>query len=471
MSPAELLRRAVALLVAIGLLAVSVASVSADNGDEETAVVAAVQSAQLTADIPDGYEILFPIEWGGGSLRRLIGKLAGRGCALDMLWVHDRGEWNPYSRYRVSPDFPINQQFLQRYEQDVPAGTLYATCADQPIAQDLQPTQIVADVSEEYDTMFELHWGGGSLFHLKGRLATMGCIVNNISFIDPDTDTEYTYNQYNTNSNDRTNQRFLQRYEHFIPAGELSADCYEVCTLFNTAHCISFEEKRHHYDGGAFSSIKHSTCTNDFLPEVQEVVLPLLPMKPDVCVVRDFTQDTGTIGGYAVPVGVSQPFIFVHGSDPTNDTYLTHKALDIEVHELCHINQHWHWIQQLSRKSYHIYRTSQYFNNSEHGQAFIDLIGFTSVSGNRSTLPQNSVYRDIYSVNPLELSAELCNMYLIEKMGLESIYEYHIYDYPNRNTTNDYIRVPKREVDVDTYLTPEVREWLETYMILPDVSE
>ena len=470
MSPAELFRRVAALLVATGLLAISVASISADQGDEEATVAVASQPTQLIAEIPDGYEMLFSLEWSGGSLHQLIGTLAGRGCALDTLWVHDLDEWNPYSRYGVPLDFALNQQFIQHYEQDVPAGTLYATCADQPIAQDLHPTQIVADIPGEFDTMFELHWGGGSLFQLKGRLATMGCIANNISVTDPDTNREYVYSQYSTR-NPIPNEQFLKRYEQLVPAGSLSADCYEVCNFFNTSHCISFKERRHHYSSGAFSSLQHSTCTDNFLPQVEEVVFPLLPMHPDVCVVRDFNQNTGTIGGYVFTIGVSQPFIFVQGSNPTNDEYLTYNALHTEIHELCHINQHWHWIQQISHSSYHIYRPTQYFNNSEHGKEFIDLIGFTLVIGSSSTLPDDSVYRNIYSKEPLELAAELCNMYLIEKMGLESIYEYRIYNYPNRNTSNDYIRVPRRKIDVDIYLTPEIREWLETYMILPDVSE
>ena len=180
MGLADLFRRVAALLVATGLVAVSMVGVSADQGDEEATVAAVSQPAQLSAEIPDGYETLFSLEWSGGSLHQLIGKLAGRGCALDTLWVHDLDEWNPYSRYGVPLDLALNRQFLQGYEQDMPAGTLYATCADQPIAQDLQPTQIVADIPEEYDTMFDLHWGGGSLYHLKGRLATMGCTVNAI---------------------------------------------------------------------------------------------------------------------------------------------------------------------------------------------------------------------------------------------------------------------------------------------------
>ena len=465
--------RAAALLAAAGMFIFLAEGISADNEIAEVVAARVLKPTEVVAEIPEEFGTLFQIQWGGGGLSQLRGRLAGRGCALNTLWVYGEDGWHGYNRYDLSQEFPLNRQFIERYEQDVPAGTLYATCADQPFAQDLQPTQIAADIPEDYDTLFDLQWGGGSLFQFKGRLATMGCMVNNISFTDPETNTEYTYNQYTTRSPERANKQFLQRYEQFIPAGELSVDCYKVCNFWGIpAWCAPFEEIRTNWDGGDLSAIKHSTCTDDFLPQVKEVVFSLLPMRPDVCVVRDLNHPTRDIGGYALANNLRQPFIFIHGADPTNDAYLTRTALHTEVHELCHINQHWHWLQKKSHANYYNgYDYIKYFNNSTHGKEFVELIGFTSVYNNRSTLPPESAYRDIYSLNPFELSAELCSMYLIEKMGVESIYEYRVYDYPHRNTINGYTRHPRREVDVNKYLTPEVREWLETYMILPDVSE
>ena len=461
-----LFRRVVALLAAVGLFAVLAAGISADDGDEEAVAEVALRPTRVIADIPDGYEVLFPLQWGGGSFSQLKGRLASEGCALNTLWIYGKDGWRGYNRFDLPQEFLLTQQFIERYEQDVPAGMLYATCADQPVTQDLWPTWIATDIPESYDTMFELQWGGGSLFQLKGRLATMGCMVNNISYTDPETNREYTHNQYTTRSNKLSN-------DHLIPAGTLTADCYEVCALFHISFCAPFEERRSGWDGGNLSSIKHSTCTDDFLPQIREVALPLLPMHPDVCVVRDFTQDRESIGGYVLVNGLSTPFILVHGPDPANDAYLTHDALHTELHELCHVNQHWHWAQQTYHGNYPVYKPVSYFNNSKHGKELIELIGFTAVNYEipRAELPHNSIYKDIYSLAPIELSAELCTMYLIEKMGLESIYKYHTYDYPNRNVTNGYIRVPWREVDVNIYLTPKVRRWLEAYMILPDVPE
>ena len=85
-------------------------------------------------------------------------------------------------------------------------------------------------------------------------------------------------------------------------------------------------------------------------------------------------------------------------------------------------------------------------------------------------LPEGNIYRNIYSTNPIELSAELCAMYFLDKMGLESRYRYEEYHYYTESrkyllTTNI------RDFDVSPYLNPEIIEWLETYMILPNIEE
>ena len=229
MGPKPIWKRAVALLAAVGVSIFLAGGISADDEIAEAEPAAALQPTQVVADIPTEYDTLFELQWGGGSLFQLAGRLASQGCAMNTLWVHDGGQWHPYNRYDVPRDAALIQEFIGRYERALPAGTFYATCADQPDAQSLQPTQIVAEIPEEYDTMFELQWGGGSLLHLKGRLATMGCIANNISFSDLTTNIRHTYNQYNTRSIDPTNQQFVQTSEAYIPAGAMRADCYRIC--------------------------------------------------------------------------------------------------------------------------------------------------------------------------------------------------------------------------------------------------
>ena len=493
MSGEALFRRAVALLAAVGLFAVLAAGISADDGSEEAVAEVALLPTRVIADIPDGYEILFQLQWGGGHLAQLKGRLAGQGCALNTLWVYGEDGWYGYNRFDLPQEFPLNRQFIERYEQDVPAGTLYATCADQPFAQDLQPTQIVADIPEEYDTLFNLQWGGGSLYQLKGRLATMGCMANSISFTDPETNTQYTYNQYTTLSTDPTNQQFLKKYEQFIPANDISADCYNVCE-FGGEQCLSFDELREQegnfrdyfaqvpaLERENFEIDETTPCTQEFHPTIQERVLPLLPIRPDTCVVRKEKINTsnsnniGGIGGYVWYQNIDAPPFFVIADTSSAWYKETQRYKDLvlvnEIHELCHMNQIYQQVQGLTAEQSFDEDIFAWFKNSPQGKAFIDMVEYRDRGEWLWSLPKNSIYRDIFSSNPIELSAELCSMYLLDKIGVTQQYEYRKWVVLNDKWGYFLPFTPIPNFNVNTYLTPQIRQWLETYMILPDVSE
>ena len=128
MSLVQLLKRVVALLAVVGLLVAFVAGVSADDGDEGSEGEAALQLTEVVADIPKGYGTLFPLQWGGGSLYQLKGRLATMGCMANTIWLYDNNQWNVYNQYNVSQDNPVIQQFKQQYEQFIPAGTVWADC-------------------------------------------------------------------------------------------------------------------------------------------------------------------------------------------------------------------------------------------------------------------------------------------------------------------------------------------------------
>ena len=497
MGSAALCMRAAALLAAAGMFIFLAEGISADNEIAEAAAARVLEPTELVAEVPEEYGTLFQIQWGGGSLFQLAGRLAARGCAMNTLWVHDGGQWHPYNRYDVPRDAALIQEFIGRYERDLPAGTFYATCADQPVSQNLQPTQIVADIAEEYNTLFELQWGGGSLLHLKGRLATMGCVANNISFTDPATDIQYSYNQYNTRSTDPQNQQFVQSFKTYIPAGTLQADCYNICDVSDQG-CLSFEELWEQVDAEQKEDIlwlvdglqealsADIPCNDDFHPQVKEQVLPYLPIHPNACIIKHIPFGNGGFGGTAImyPRLNTPPFIFLRG---TPDSYRTEQESELflikkEVHELCHINQGWHEIQALGPELHTRYEDfrnlnhfANYFYTSEHGKQFIGMTGFIvntkgveEYEGSwRWNLSEGNIYKNIYSRNPLELSAELCAMYFLDKMGLESNYRYE----ENNLTYNVVLAINIRDFDVNPYLNPEIVEWLEAYMILPNVEE
>ena len=493
MEPRALWKRAVALLAAVGMSIFLAGGISADDENAEAEPAAALQPTQVMAEIPEEYGQLFELRWGGGSLFQLASRLASQGCAMNTLWVYDGSRWHPYNRYDVPQDAALIQKFIQRYERDLPADTFYATCVDQPVAGNLQPTQIAAEIPEEYDTPFELQWGGGSLLHLKGRLATMGCMVNNIRFTDPETNKEYSYNQYNTRPTDRTNQQFLQRYEQFLPTGTLSVDCYNVCE-FGGEQCLSFDELREQegnfkkYFARDLSNLEidHTTpCTRTFHPTIQERILPLLPVRPDTCFVlkENISADispsgaysTGGVGGYAWYKSINAPSFFVI----TDNSSLWYRetqeykdlALANEIHELCHINQNYQQVQGLSTEQGFNEDDHLWFKNSPQGKAFIKMVGFIDLGDYDWELPRNNIYRDVYSKNPIELSAELCSMYLLDKIGATQIYKYRKWIAGNRGYGYFKPFTPIPNFNVDTYLTPPIHEWLETYMILPQITE
>ena len=337
-------------------------------------------------------------------------------------------------------------------------------------SEELQPTQVIADIPENYNEIFSLQWGGGRLYQLKQRLATMSCVVDTIWVYN--NNQWHPYNQYQVPST--LNQQFLAQYSELIPAGTLYASCFDICE-FGGRECITFEiriERANEYTSNTMLSLResNSTCTDDFDPRVKEQVLPLLAIRPDLCIIRQVRDDVSGIGGRAVINSVKQPFILVYGDilSVTKSVRNNTIALQQEIHELCHINQYWYWIQQLQRDASVRYRTYDYFESGVYGKEFIDLVGFTQTNEGVWDLPADSVFRDVYSPNPAELSAELCSLYFLDIIDTRNTtYEYVKYDKENEQI----VSIPYRVVDVNTYLTPEIREWLETYVVLPQITE
>ena len=343
------------------------------------------------------------------------------------------------------------------------------TFSNSASAQELQKTQIVASIPEEYNELFKFQWGGGSLYQLKQRFATMKCIVDTLFIYN--NNQWNAYNQYQIPSS--INQQFNNQYQEFIPAGTHYASCYRICE-FGSVECVTFDirmERINEYTSKTMVSLRQSNsiCTDDFDPRVQEQVFSLVALRPDVCIVRQERDDVPGIGGRVVINSVQQPFILVYGDISSVNESVRNDTISLkkEIHELCHINQYWHWVQQLQRDTSAYYSGDNYFENSVYGKKFIDLVGFIQTSAENWDLPVNSVLRDIYSLNPAELSAELCALYFLERIGMQSTYEYIRYDKKNERI----VSIPYRTVDFDTYLTPEIREWLETYVVLPSIEE
>ena len=348
----------------------------------------------------------------------------------------------------------------------------------------LEPTELVAEIPEEYNTLFELQWGGGSLHQLKGRLATMGCMANTIWLYD--NDQWHPYNQYQIPSTFASNVEFQNQYAEFIPAGTLWSDCFRMCEFkysgdIQTKLCETFEFLRKHNLFNIFPDPINDTsfCTDDFDSLVKQKVLPRLPLHPDTCIVR---QENEKVQGYysnffnnipAYPnsapiVVVYAPNDYVSPNLPSA-TQQRNKArlLGVEIHELCHINQEWHVAQALQPNNLLWAHSNDLWYETPAGKEFIALTGFTKNGAGNWSLPYTSVYKDIYSINPLELSAEMCMSYIAESIGIENVYKYEFW----RKSGGFTLRPTPVDFDTSKYLVPEMVEWLETYMILPQIME
>ena len=356
--------------------------------------------------------------------------------------------------------------------------------AEAVTARVLKPTQAIAEVPEEYNELFEIQWGGGSLYHLKARLATMGCILNTIWAYDDNK--WYAYNQYDIphatyvvhNNNDfhkynqygiiphSLNQPFLTHFKDDIPATTLYGTCIEICSFdidagsfLKAGKCKSWEQavqpiwiqqKAELQATGNPIIDDNASCNDDFHPLVKEKVFPLLPLMPDTCVVRQPQPKEPTYYGGAAYAGYIVLWLRAepYSTHPIAKEIHHIQGLHIEIHELCHMQQQYHSVQQapLNQTMHHelvVYRTDAI-------KEFMKVIGMTENPGWNFQLPDNSIYKQLYGINPIEISAELCTLYLLDKMEEKS--NYYIF-----NETFD----PRK------YLTLQVVEWLETYMVLP----
>ena len=371
----------------------------------------------------------------------------------------------------------------------------------------------------------------------------MGCIANNITVNDDITGTEHVYNQYGTSSTDPTSQQFIATYGQFIPLGTLYATCIDICAFqpnedAELRRCLTRKEMgtyESRYEdrlwffrvNGYLNALRSAdTCTADFSLVVQNEVLPLLPIRPDTCVIRgrwpgeniayqfpsyslgdqdwnptrDLYED-GFLRGIHAP-----PVIFYNSEGGKGGGYCgdvsahlpkdhwRRKQCDIpefhtEVHELCHINQNFGWLRQVTSDTKDANSDFPslltHYRESAYGQKFLDLVNFIHLGPNQWgdwewtdwVLPNDSIFKELYSDDPVELAAELCTMYIIDQLGMESMYRYYenvpsilFSDGSWRGSYRDFLDEP-RNINVNRWLTPEIREWLETYMILPVLDE
>ena len=336
----------------------------------------------------------------------------------------------------------------------------------------LQPTQVVAEIPEGYN----------QLFPLQSRLATMGCIANTIWNYDDDQ--WHSYNQYNVPST--LNAAWLAAYGAFVPAGSLFATCFDVCEFnyFDAPRgdipCESladFRESGGLRGLGRYPIDDSTECTDDFDKRVKDHVLPSMPLYPGVCIFRQSAPSGGghayiplsalIVGGY-YPINPGFVVVYKHSSPHQSVEYNRAGTLGTEIHELCHTNQFYHSVEQMRPDRLITGRlitggssSTSAWLTTEPGSSFIDLVGFAQDAGGDWSLPDDTMITDIYGFDdPVELSAELCTLYFLDRMGEQSPYE-----------VDDIISGSATIFDPTRYLTDEIVEWIETWVALPEIVE
>ena len=330
-------------------------------------------------------------------------------------------------------------------------------------AQELQATQISGEVlSEEYDTLFEIQWGGGSLYQLKARLGTMNCMLNTLWVYD--NNEWHGYNQYNVPLS--LQQEFISQYQDTIPAGTLYASCYDLCSFDydeSVWNALDIEEDYLNYLSdphrercveSRFVRFQSLECTQDWDTFIKDHLLPQMSVMPNVCIVRvdnsRFDHGTyGTMDGWGNTQIWWLPNFIPTVNIERRSTNNRGSTLNTEVHELCHSNQEWVVVQQISPHSLTTQERYGLFEASEAGQKLIQLLEYTfeyDVERDEQerypyiwSRPVSSVYREMYGENPTEKGAELCKFYILQQ-----------------NNRGDY----------STYLTPQIIDWLEEYIFV-----
>lgn len=264
---------------------------------------------------------------------------------------------------------------------------------------------------------------------------------------------------------------WLAAYGEFVPAGNLFATCFDVCefSYFDAPRgnhrcpSLTYMRKQEFWDRlHAFSIDDSVECTDGFDKRVEAHVLPSMPLYPGVCILRpsapsgkgEVTNPFVQIAGGLYPVWPG--YVVVYNREPPLYSASEYsRALSVEIHELCHTNQFWHFLEQMQpdRLTDGSLLSTAAWRTTKPGSSFIDLAGFSQDDTGEWSLPDDTTFTSIiYGLDdPFELSAELCMLYFVNRMGKRSDYG--------------------ENFDPTRYLTDEIVEWIETWVALPEIAE
>ena len=424
------------------------------------------------------------------SSQELLTLIENQGCTLRVLWIKEQ-RIGYHTEAIGRADF-VNQRFNDSTIQTNTKITLQCTeyketkeKTEQTQSFNLNETHIhwitdpQPDIQRNKQGQATIQYGGGSFYQLVSRLSTQGCNVHTLSIYNQEKKQTYTYSFENTNEQ---NQEFTNNYKQHIPKDtNITITCVDNCTIIYGLDLAEDPRERQRIqdiekcrDIGATQIdrlsehlISHSPCGDNWSEKGQEF-FTFVPSFQDICkidaLVREFTSPGGLMTSiliyhkamyqaYVPTVYVAQHKDPQHALDDTT-------LLKIELHELCHAYQNWYIFKEYVDYDYlrdnmgidEQILTLSLWHETPMAQEFNDIVGFKqNTDGGWYITDSGSVFNTqrIYGyTEPVELSAELCAYYLLEKIQ------------PNNNEYSQYSKSP--------YITPEIEQWIEKYIVLPE---
>ena len=292
----------------------------------------------------------------------------------------------------------------------------------------------------------------------------------------------YEHSFQNTNEE---NQAFTNKYKEYIPNNTtISISCIDNCDVIygldlveseRGRYWISRRDKCRDTDLTIFqdineSLVSRSLCGDNWSDKAREFFRKA-PAYQDVCKIDAVVTAFGPYGSAIASILIDQkamyqayvPTIYVAQHKVPSKQRADISILKTELHELCHVHQNWYTFKEYV--DYNHLRddidvdAQVWIQNLWHAtpmaQEFNEIVGFSqSDDGTWSIRPDNP-YRDLYSrqsykyktSDPKELSADLCANFLLQKIQPNSIYKEHAQP---------------------PYVTPEIQQWIEAYIVLPE---
>ena len=423
------------------------------------------------------------------SSQELLTLIENQGCTLRVLWIKEQ-RIGYHTEAIGRADF-VNQRFNDSTIQTNTKITLQCTeyketkeKTEQTQSFNLNETHIhwitdpQPDIQRNKQGQATIQYGGGSFYQLVSRLSTQGCNVHTLSIYNQEKKQTYTYSFENTNEQ---NQEFTNNYKQHIPKDtNITITCVDNCTIIYGLDLAEDPRERQRIQNiercrsidfvllNDETVISYSECGDTWSDGIQQV-FDRVPVLQDICKVSMVVERSG--GGFTyVPMGTHGGGVLVQnlvagvyvGVEDPNKKASDFTNLVTEIHEICHVHQFWYTFKEYVdydyiAKYYNTYNTIPINNlwyETPMAQEFIDVVGFTQKgNGDWYIEDSNSIFNKEFSsyfnTNPEELSAQLCGIYLSEK--IESSIEYPQY------TQNSY-----------RYITPQIEQWIEKYIVLPE---